>query len=444
MSTLELHPKIYKASDSTRFIHILREALIVLLAIIYCGLFPFLQIVSPYLLYALYPAILAPIVLCLYLDKQALSNLESVLPYVIWIIFYSLWGTLVSWDKGLVLPQVIRMVVQNILILSAIASALADRQYLVKFAKLIQVVVIINFIIQIRETADPKLIEVTARTIAFNATAFNELRPAGLWNNPNEATFALLFALLLSVWVRGPLAWIGRIAAIGGIYLTASRSGVYLLLLCSVGYLFYKLRSIRLTPGRLAMLCYGLAFVVCVGWMLSYRIGTLSTAASENWNIQRILDIQERTTSNISRVEVASLAAGYALDAPLYGNGIFTLQGLTNKASQTFRSVGDQGAHDIYIAVWGEIGIFGLFIYLLVLGLGLRRLYRTNLVAGERFTMTLMWIVYLLIGFVWHNQFTTVIGMIYVGLLYHIPRIGKPKALPYTGIPQIKADTRWH
>jgi len=147
---------------------------------------------------------------------------------------------------------------------------------------------------------------------------------------------------------------------------------------------------------------------------------------SENWNLQRLLDFHERN-DKITRTNLALLATRYALDGPWYGYGILSFQGF-NHPSFDF-VFANQGSHDIYLAVFGETGIFGFLVYLIILCIGLGRIYKGNIYTDERLIMSLMWISYLLIGLVWHNQFTSITGMVYAGLLYHIPQMTKIHAI---------------
>ena len=81
------------------------------------------------------------------------------------------------------------------------------------------------------------------------------------------------------------------------------------------------------------------------------------------------------------------------------------------------------GAHNIYLVVWGEMGIFGLLCYLSVLLTGIVAVLRARISAQARCIGLLIWATYLLMGLVWHNQFTDVLGAIYVGLIFYFPKI---------------------
>jgi O-antigen ligase len=314
---------------------------------------------------------------------------------------------------------------------------LVDTRNITKLAQLMQVVAIANCIISIQETIDPSLISRIAYTLNSNATAFSDLRPAGLWSNPNEAAFAFLFALLISYWARGPLAWMGRFAAIIGIYLTVSRSGMYMMVLCGVSFLLFKLKSTSFTLGRMIILINIFALIVGLCLVLSYRADPLNIDVSGNWNTRRVLDFWENDSREATRIDVAFVAAHYALNGPWHGYGIFAFQDVIRAP---FVSVIDVGAHNIYLTVFGETGVLGIFIYLFTLVVGVLYLFKARIHAEKRLIIALMWICYFLIGLVWHNQFTSHAGMIYVGLLYHLPWImdSRVNAVSYHALPRFE------
>ena len=145
---------------------------------------------------------------------------------------------------------------------------------------------------------------------------------------------------------------------------------------------------------------------------------------SNQWQLNRLLDFSETTSrgaTDSSRLEIAQKAIQRALERPWTGHGIFSFQGAS--ASPTRPGVLSTGVHNVYIAVWGETGIPGLITFLLLLAIGLRRLFNPQIARSERLILLLMWISYLVIGFAWHNQFSGFSGMLFIALLYHLPSV---------------------
>lgn len=399
-----------------------RNTLLVLLAFTFSGGVLFLITVSPYLLYAYYAATLACAAICLWVDHRSVRNLRAVGPYLVWLGFFFAWGTLVSPDKGLVLPEALKAIGRDILILGAVAAALASRRDMGRLVQLIQIAVIGNFAIALWEAFHPDLIATIAYTLAPDNTAFELGRPAGLWSNPNEAAFAYILALVASYWGRSVVVWAGRMAALAGIYLTASRSGFYIVSLLGVVLLFYRLKPWLLKPRLAPLLLSGLALTGWFGLVLFDNWDSITANASANYSLGRVLDISESASQAIgqeSRLQVALTAARAALDAPWFGDGVFTFQGSIGGLS--IASPLPYGAHNIYLAVWGEAGILGIVGYLGVLLIGIDRLFRLAMTSGERLAIGSLWLAYLIIGFVWHNQPTSSLAMLFVGLLYLLP-----------------------
>jgi O-antigen ligase len=139
--------------------------------------------------------------------------------------------------------------------------------------------------------------------------------------------------------------------------------------------------------------------------------------------VNRLLDFREEETlpaGGLSRLQIASLGLQRVLEKPWFGYGLFTFQGLPGN-SQQGTDILPVSVHNIYLTVAGETGMLSFVTYLFVIGLGLKRLAHMGGTQLERMTGTLMWLFYLLIGLVWHNQLTSAAGMVYIGLLLSLP-----------------------
>lgn len=409
-----------------------RQLLMLLLALVYSNGFLFLIAVSPYLLYGFYLVLLGTICLGLYLEQAPLGILRGALPYLFWIALYGLLGTILSPYTALVLPETARMLLRSVLILAAVAVALRDRRDLAAFARLVQVAAIINGAVAVWEVRDPAITATIMTTLDPHfSLSLRGFRPGGLFINPDEAAFAFLFALVLSTRITGPLAWAGRVAAVVGIYLGASRAGAYLLALYGailVGRALWR----RWTLGTVTVVVNGLALTVLLGigayhYAIGYLPATTDLAIGDSFQLSRILDFSEDSYSipGYERDNVTRAAAETALAAPVQGYGIFAMQGfeLTTLSRVSTTSLGELGigAHNMYLVVLGELGPFGLASYLLLLGFGLRAAATARLTPPDRLLVALLWLTYLLIGFVWHNLFTDVVGMIFTAFVYLVP-----------------------
>jgi len=280
-----------------------------------------------------------------------------------------------------------------------------------------QIAVVINAVVSLRGFLEPQFVFDLAYQFP-NVSAVDQLRPAGLWINPNEAAFSFLLGFLMSYWIRGTLAWIGRFAAIMGVYLSVSRTGVLIIIICAILYFIFKLISIRLNYLHIALIFIGLAISICMGWFIYYQSNMVNIDILDNTNVSRLYNYSEALEDD--RAYLASLALKSALEGPWYGYGIFTFE---YGDQAPYRSFAELGAHNIYLAVFGEIGIFGIFAYIVILIVGMTKTVNANLSANYKFVLFMMWLSYLIIGFAWHGQFATTLGIIFIGLLFCIPSI---------------------
>jgi O-antigen ligase len=405
--------------------HPARVILLGMVAFLYSGGAGFLTLFSSYLFSGFYLAIFVCAFLCLFSKNRRAYDFKPIMPYLIWIVCYCLWGIIWLADKDSATIEVMRVITRHALFLGAIAIVLRNRQDLLKLARLIQIAVIINCIVSIEGFLDPGF---TAR-LAYqfpSVVLIDELRPSGLWINPNVAAYSFLLGFLMSYWTRGVLAWSGRIAAISGIILSASRTGIYVLLICLALHLLFKIKSIRLSSLHTFIIINMLVLIVCLCWIVLYNPGIFAFDVTGMVNIDRITDFSEDKYGGQSRIYIASLATQYAINGPWHGYGIFTFQKTTDVPYETFIS---QGAHNIYLAVFGETGVLGIFSYLALLSIGIVHMLKARMAKSDRFIVFLMWISYLIIGFAWHDQFTATGGIIHAGLLYQIPGILKAAAV---------------
>jgi O-antigen ligase len=426
MTAVELESSAYGAEALTRglVVRLSRGTLFVLLFVIYIGALPFFISFSPALLYGTYVVYGLCAVGFLSFEWKASRNLLSTVLYLAWLlIFYCCWGALVA-GEDVSLSQVARLFLKNVLVISLFELAVIDRQGIARAADCFQLGALFNLAIAFRELWDPKLVLKLALTLDPDASSFNELRPAGLWSNPNEAAFSFIFAFLISYWARGPLAWIGRLSCLLGIFLSASRTGMYVLTLCGAIYLVLNLRSTLFNYRRLTALFLGAGALAAAVAVFAGSSTLRILDLSNQWQLNRLLDFSETTSrgaKDSSRLEIAQKAIQRALERPWTGHGIFSFQGAS--ASPTKPGVLSTGVHNVYIAVWGETGIPGLITFLLLLAIGVRRLFNRQIARSERLILLLMWISYLVIGFAWHNQFSGFSGMLFIALLYHLPSV---------------------
>lgn len=202
--------------------------------------------------------------------------------------------------------------------------------------------------------------------------SFLDTRAAGFGVNPNSGA-ALSAMLLIGVldWKRPSLSvatcfWCA--VAFVGVFMTLSRSGI--LVLGIVGMLYVRLCVRRNGLGTLVVLC-GLAFSIggyaLVAADAAKKILPMLEASGSRANLfSGQFDAMD--TRDDSRVMLALDHLQMGMERPVFGWGT----GLSY--------VGEEGAHNMFLARWVENGIPGLVAYVLLIGM----LYRVGSKYGSR------------------------------------------------------------
>lgn len=414
---------------------IAQRALVILLAVMYGGGFLFLATISPLLLYGFYLATACLIAASVESLEQLTQHLKPVAPYLAWLMIFWCWGVLVSPYPGEVFGEVVRVLFRNMLFLLAVALVLAHARNYRFFSLLVQVAIFVNFVIVQRQLNDPQFAVDFARRLGEESYVANNVRPGGLWINPDEASFALLFGLLLTARDRGPLVWLARAAAVYMIYLTASRSGNYILALFFVVYMAFQLTRRVLSFRRAVALVNLVALLYVVGLGLYYTDSLPRYDVSQDFALSRILDVQESNT-DYTRGDLTRAVYQLAVEAPWHGYGAMGLQDAQTSSLYFQSRLPGLGAHNIYLAVWGETGLLGLATYLGVIGLGVAQAIRKPLSPENRLIALLMWAGYLIRGLTWHSQFLSATGIVLAGVIFCYPFLAasapadEPRATP--------------
>jgi hypothetical protein len=370
---------------------------------------------APLLHYAFDAVLLGLIVITLMGPRQPqVQAFKDLWPYWAFALIYFAWGLIVAPNRGAVLPAAIRGIELNTLLVLAVGVAVSHRHDVTRLASLLQIVALVNFGIAFLEWGWPQLIPTIGQLWGPSAVVSSFDRPAGLWINPNEAAIALLFIFLIGHWARPWLAWAGRIGAAFGIFLTASRGGMYPLIVSIAAYAAKAgPRLFQVSLRRRLMVVGVIVALICLALGVGAVLGHRSTR-SMTYPITRLFNPLELTPEpgDVPRSTAAAYWFDRALHGPWYGSGVFSFQGNNTDLP---------GAHNVYLVIWGEAGIPMALVYLLLITLGIRRIFRSGIAARDRFALALMWFVYLLEGFLWQNQFTSVFGIMIMALLYRLP-----------------------
>lgn len=405
------------ASTSNLVLALARHGLLIQLAVIFSGAFLFIVGISSLALYLFYVVFTGLVGLCLYLDRGSRQRLKAIWPYVAWIVIYSLWGLLVSPTISAALPEVVRMIARTLLFVGAVPIVLADRGLYRAFNWLVQLAVLVNCAIAAYQANDPSAIVWLSSLAGSAIDDPDTTRFGALWLNANEAAYAYLFGILISLGHRGWLTWAGRAAALIGILLAASRSGIYILLVCAAIYLAVQLWQARPSFGQLVLIVNGIAWLALAiflayqsggGWLTDLDLPRLTvlTRAADPW--------EQGAAVGYARYQLTQTSLQGALSVPWYGAGIFTFSGVFGGVSDEV----DVGSHNIYLVAWGELGPIGLALYLITLALGILFTLQAGLTHAWRLNALLFWVAFAMIGLAIHHQFVGVMYMVFVGLIY--------------------------
>jgi hypothetical protein len=177
------------------------------------------------------------------------------------------------------------------------------------------------------------------------------------------------------------------------------------------------LRRISLN-GQLALALLALTLAAAIPVMvlimplLQAQLALLSQSA-QPWD--RLLAINDAAfgSGGGSRLDLARAWLTIAENGPIQGSGAFSFHG-TGGA--------DQGAHNVFIAVWGEAGAASLVLFLSLCVFGSLRVIRKSFADGADKTLLLaFWTLYIAQGFAFHNQFDSSVLIGFAVLLFVLP-----------------------
>jgi hypothetical protein len=409
----------------------LRNVLIGFIVFSMSGLYTFLA-VYPIIRKGVYAFAFVSFGVYLILNLRKIPRVMTIAPYLVWVLFYLLWGTLASPAPEYIIGQVQTLIIRNLAFMMMIALAIVDRTDVNRLANYFQLAAVLNMLVSLWSTNDPDVM--FALQGVNEDQSFDDLRPAGLWGNPNTAAYIWLFFTMMSYWASPGYRWSGRVAAVVGIFLSASRSGMYLLILCLLLMAFFSLRKLTYHPLHIAVIGFSTALLVGLFWTNAFAPSEVETDETTAWKINRLLDFKEENTTNKeTRLDLAMLYYHRAMEAPWYGYGVFRFYG--SGRYPLHLNTHNLGSHNSYLVVVGETGIFGCVVYIWCVAMGLRRLFLPGMVFQERFMFSLIWMVYLIFSMVRHTQFVSINSMFMSGIMYHVPIV-----LSLTGVSVSKVE----
>jgi O-antigen ligase len=378
---------------------------------------------------------------CAYRAGAARRALAAVTPFLLWVVLFYAYGTAISTDAVSSASYALSRIIVGPVALVCVAFALRSRAGVRMVANVIALSCVINAILCVMQSSNHAFAMATSGLAAQVArdSALVSLRPAGLWNHPDETAIFFALGFALSHWARKDVAWAGRVAAVVGAFYTGSRVGVYSLAVFVTAFALFRLsRPPIVHTAEMRMLWIGrnAALAVSVALLGFALVGSVSTGAGAPeaadpmaFRIRRFANpLQEGERG--SRRAVAAIWLDQALRSPWWGSGLGTF---SNTPHLRLSRV---GAHNMFIAVLGETGVFGLLGFLSVLGIGIVRAATARIGPEDKCVLVAAWVVWLIACNGQHTFLAARTYFVVWGLLYALPIALRVADRPRTAGPR--------
>lgn len=393
-----------------------RPLLAFMLAMMFGGIFPIISQVNRFALWGLWVIIwwlvyLAP-------KPSKLRNLITpAIPFVIWLFVYGIYGSAASPVN--VIGQFGTDFFRMTTLLAAFAVLISDRASLRMLGNIAPLILFLNLLVSIALQQNTPL----ADFLVQNEFAHADIqlatdRYSGLWGNANVAGMNTLILLILTVWGRGKLLWIGRVAGVWIIYLTASRTSAYLLVLICIYFLYTSFKYIP----KFRVLIAVAAFIVILVWIAG-SLPAVNQLFPEGSTVQRLLDITESDVARgTRRLDVIEEWLPYLESELWYGRGYGAMGGAGSMGVIYRTDVPYIGIHNMYLGSAVDAGVLGALSYLIMLAIGLKRAVRSHLAPIDRTATLALWGVALIFSAFAHNLQASMDGQSMYLLCFLLPK----------------------
>jgi hypothetical protein len=362
--------------------------------------------------------------------------IKPALPFVVWFAVYSIWGAIASPIP--VFANVGREFFRLITIMMALAVLTADRDSLQRLSSMTTWVLFLNLLVSIALLKQLPIIQPLVPFLVkgdFAHVGFGSFldRYSGLWGNANAAGLDTLILLVLSAYGRGLLVWLGRGAGVAIIYLAASRTATYLLLLVGLLFFYNSLRSNR----RVRWIIVGCVVPLAIVWLCGAFLEFKAILPKES-AFSRVFDPLETKTEfrgGITRLGIIETWLPVLKRNLWCGQGYAAMGGSSsNNLDSVHRTdIPFMGVHNMYLGTWIDGGFFGGISFMLLLGFGLTAALRARLASNDQIIVSALWLVAVIFGAFSHNLQASLDGQALYLLCFILPRT---LALSYTATSQ--------
>jgi len=346
-----------------------RALLALMIVMMFGGLFPVISQTSRFTLWGIWILIWWLSLRCIRSNSLNVFGSPAV-PLVIWFTAYGLFGAIASPEP--VFFDLIRDFFRLITILVGLSVILEDRESCIRLGNYTTWVLVLNLAVSLALKNNPTLLSFMFDMDYSHADIqVSTDRFSGLWGNANVAGMNTLILLVFSLWGTGKIIWLGRLAGVWMIYLTASRTATYLLIpvVCSITYYILRYVLRFRTATIVAVLC-------AVIMLLLTSVPDLSNIIPKDSMFQRVLDITESKTNlknEDRRIDVLFKWLEVAKDAPWYGYGYGAMRGGGHMGIVYRTDILHIGSHNTYVGTYLDAGLFGTATFLAMLIVGIKR-----------------------------------------------------------------------
>ncbi len=390
--------------------------LVTILSIMLGGVFPAIYILFSQTAVWLVWLLLWIVMMLLWQQVPIHRLLLPMVPMLFWVMGYICWGILAA--SYPIFESGYRLAFRFVSIAVAIAIITSHQRKLTLFANATQWVLVFNLLVTFILMQYPQYQNMLVFN-RLNVSAYSD-RFAGLWGDANEAGLVSLLILVLSYWAKRWVAWIGRISGFLIIYLTASRTAIWILVGLIV--LYFVIGAGRRTQVKLAAI-FGV-LIITVYFYVNMTRANLLTIAQNNQTISRVLDITESKTrgeGNDSRIDLMKKWMFLASIEPWYGYGLYSLEGDESRETGIHRGFPGQGTHNLYLGLFIDVGFAGLFTFLTLIGYQLIKIYRTPLLPAVHRTLFALCFITLIFSNANHQMLLAYPGWIAFSLIFILP-----------------------
>jgi len=392
-----------------------RWMLAILLAILFSGLFQIISQTSRFTLWGIW-LLIWWLVIWNYSPANLSRLWKPALPLVVWFAVYGIWGAIASPIP--VFAVLGRDFFRLLTIMMMVAVLTADRVSLRRFAYLIPWVLFLNLVVSIAFLERLPLAQFLLHGDFANAeTQILDVRYAGLWGNANFAGMNTLILLVLSAYGRGWLIRLGRAAGVGIIYLTASRTSTYLLLLIGLLFLYNHLRY----NPRARQIIVGCVIALAVVWLSGVEFRAMLPEEGAFGRVFDPLQVNTEAAGEETRLNVMEEWLPVLERGPWYGYGYGVMGGGAVMGTAFSTDIPYYGTHNMYLGTCIEDGFFGGISFLVLLGFGLLAALRARLAPNDQTVVLALWLVAIVFSAFAHSLQTYLDGCAMYLLCFLLP-----------------------